>query len=54
MGTIVSDLGGLDKFVWITSAYVVTGMAGMPSFRKAVMAKKEFDASQANVRFTYI
>lgn len=21
MGTIVGDLGGLDKFVWVTSAY---------------------------------
>ncbi|MFD2616737.1 MDR family MFS transporter [Terrilactibacillus laevilacticus] len=34
MGTIVADLGGLDKFVWVTSAYLVTEMAGMPIFGK--------------------
>ncbi|WP_027094687.1 MDR family MFS transporter [Cohnella thermotolerans] len=34
MGTIVSELGGLDKFVWVTSAYLVTEMAGMPIFGK--------------------
>ncbi|KAF9117572.1 Envelope glycoprotein, partial [Mortierella sp. GBA39] len=34
MGTIVSDLGGLDEFVWVTSAYMVTTMAGMPIFGK--------------------
>ena len=34
MGTIVSDLGGFDKFVWVTSAYMVTTMAGMPIFGK--------------------
>jgi EmrB/QacA subfamily drug resistance transporter len=34
MGTIVGDLGGLDKFVWVTSAYMVTEMAGMPIFGK--------------------
>lgn len=34
MGTIVSDLGGLDKFVWVTSAYMVAAMAGMPIFGK--------------------
>ncbi|MUT66683.1 MDR family MFS transporter [Paenibacillus sp. NEAU-GSW1] len=34
MATIVSDLGGLDKFVWVTSAYLVTEMAGMPIFGK--------------------
>ncbi|GAX89415.1 MDR family MFS transporter [Effusibacillus lacus] len=34
MGTIVADLGGLDKFVWVTSAYMVTEMAGMPIFGK--------------------
>ncbi|MCD1261718.1 MFS transporter [Paenibacillus athensensis] len=34
MGTIVSDLGGLDKFVWVTSAYMVAEMAGMPIFGK--------------------
>jgi EmrB/QacA subfamily drug resistance transporter len=34
MGTIISDLGGLDKFVWVTSAYMVAEMAGMPIFGK--------------------
>ncbi|HET7578131.1 MAG TPA: MDR family MFS transporter [Bacillales bacterium] len=34
MGTIVADLGGLDKFVWVTSAYLVAEMAGMPIFGK--------------------
>ncbi|HET7657992.1 MAG TPA: MDR family MFS transporter [Bacillales bacterium] len=34
MGTIVSDLGGLENFVWVTSAYLVTEMAGMPIFGK--------------------
>lgn len=34
MASIVSDLGGLDKFVWVTSAYMVTVMAGMPIFGK--------------------
>jgi len=34
MGTIVSELGGLEKFVWVTSAYMVTTMAGMPIFGK--------------------
>ncbi|MCG6183527.1 MFS transporter, partial [Anoxybacillus sp. LAT_26] len=34
MGTIVGQLGGLDKFVWVTSAYMVATMAGMPIFGK--------------------
>lgn len=34
MASIVYDLGGLDKFVWVTSAYMVTVMAGMPIFGK--------------------
>ncbi|PWK16566.1 MDR family MFS transporter [Tumebacillus permanentifrigoris] len=34
MGSIVGDLGGLDKFVWVTSAYLVAEMAGMPIFGK--------------------
>lgn len=34
MGTIVSDLGDFDKFVWVTSAYMVAVMAGMPIFGK--------------------
>src|SRR3954447_26760770 len=35
MGTIVSDLGGFDKFIWVTSAYMVAVMAGMPIFGKS-------------------
>ncbi|MCL6460195.1 MAG: MFS transporter, partial [Gorillibacterium sp.] len=34
MGTIVSKLGNYDQFVWVTSAYLVTTMAGMPIFGK--------------------
>lgn len=34
MGTIVGDLGGLDKFIWVTSAYMVAEMSGMPVFGK--------------------
>ncbi|CAG7631641.1 Multidrug resistance protein 3 [Paenibacillus solanacearum] len=34
MGTIVADLGGLDQFVWVTSAYMAAEMAGMPIFGK--------------------
>jgi EmrB/QacA subfamily drug resistance transporter len=34
MATIVADLGGIEQFVWVTSAYMVTEMAGMPIFGK--------------------
>jgi EmrB/QacA subfamily drug resistance transporter len=34
MPTIVADLGGFDKFIWVTSAYMVAVMAGMPIFGK--------------------
>lgn len=34
MATIIGDLGGLDKFIWVTSAYMVAEMAGMPIFGK--------------------
>lgn len=34
MGNIVGELGGFDKFVWVTSAYMVAEMAGMPIFGK--------------------
>lgn len=34
MGDIVGKLGGMDKFVWVTSAYMVAEMAGMPIFGK--------------------
>jgi EmrB/QacA subfamily drug resistance transporter len=44
MGTIVADLGGFDKFVWVTSAYMVTVMAGMPIFGKLsdMYGRKQF------------
>lgn len=34
MPTIVGELGGLDKFIWVTSAYLVATMASMPIFGK--------------------
>ncbi|MBB3112525.1 EmrB/QacA subfamily drug resistance transporter [Paenibacillus phyllosphaerae] len=34
MGNIIGEMGGLDKFVWVTSAYMVAEMAGMPIFGK--------------------
>jgi EmrB/QacA subfamily drug resistance transporter len=34
MGTIVSELGDLDKFIWVTSAYMIASVAGMPIFGK--------------------
>lgn len=34
MGTIVGDLGNYDKFVWVTAAYMVAMMAGMPIYGK--------------------
>jgi len=34
MGTIVADLGSFDRFVWVTSAYMVAVMAGMPIYGK--------------------
>ncbi|SET46630.1 MDR family MFS transporter [Paenibacillus sp. NFR01] len=34
MGNIVAELGGMDQFVWVTSAYLVAEMAGMPIFGK--------------------
>lgn len=34
MGTMIGELGGLDQFVWVTSAYMVAEMAGMPIFGK--------------------
>ena len=44
MGTIVSDLGDFDKFVWVTSAYMVAVMAGMPIFGKLsdMIGRKRF------------
>lgn len=34
MATIVSELNGMDQFVWVTSAYMVAVMAGTPIFGK--------------------
>ncbi|BBI33800.1 MDR family MFS transporter [Cohnella abietis] len=34
MGTIVGELGGFEKLMWVTSAYLVLEMAGMPIFGK--------------------
>ncbi|MFB4212099.1 MDR family MFS transporter [Shouchella sp. JSM 1781072] len=34
MGTIVGDLGNYDQFVWVTAAYMVAMMAGMPIYGK--------------------
>ncbi|WP_309119737.1 MDR family MFS transporter [Paenibacillus sp.] len=34
MGTIVGELGGMDQFVWVVSAYMIAEMAGMPIFGK--------------------
>nr|WP_091838692.1 MDR family MFS transporter [Marininema halotolerans] len=34
MGTIVADLGGLQHFIWVTSAYMIASVAGMPIFGK--------------------
>ncbi|WP_053365388.1 MDR family MFS transporter [Bacillus sp. FJAT-27245] len=34
MGTIVADLGGFDRFVWVTASYMVAVMAGMPIYGK--------------------
>lgn len=34
MGTIVGELGGMDKFVWVISAYMIAELAGMPIFGK--------------------
>jgi MFS family permease len=34
IGTIVGKLGGFDKLMWVTSAYLVAEMAGMPIFGK--------------------
>lgn len=44
MATIVAHLGGLDKFVWVSSAYMVTEMAGMPIFGKLsdIYGRKRF------------
>ena len=44
MGTIVGDLGGMESFVWVVSAYMVAEMAGMPIFGKLsdMYGRKQF------------
>jgi EmrB/QacA subfamily drug resistance transporter len=34
MPTIIQEFGGMDKFVWVFSAYLITSVAGMPIFGK--------------------
>ena len=34
LGSILGDLGGVDSYIWITSAYAVAVLAGMPIFGK--------------------
>jgi EmrB/QacA subfamily drug resistance transporter len=34
MGMIVAELGDFDKFIWVTSAYMIASVAGMPIFGK--------------------
>ncbi|MGE1009997.1 MDR family MFS transporter [Bacillus thuringiensis] len=34
MPTIVKELGGFDKFIWVTSAYMIATVASMPIFGK--------------------
>ena len=34
MPTILGEFGGLDKFVWVYSAYLITSVIGMPIFGK--------------------
>lgn len=34
LGTIVSELGGMDKFVWVSSAYLIASVAGMLIYGK--------------------
>ncbi len=34
MGTIISELGGMDKFIWVSSAYLIASVAGMPVYGK--------------------
>ncbi len=34
MPTIVSELNGFDQYAWVTSAYMIATVAGMPIFGK--------------------
>jgi EmrB/QacA subfamily drug resistance transporter len=34
MPTIIEEFGGMDMFVWVFSAYLITSVAGMPVFGK--------------------
>ncbi|MFD1952867.1 MDR family MFS transporter [Paenibacillus thailandensis] len=44
MASIISDLGGFDKLMWVTSAYMVAEIAGMPIFGKLsdIFGRKRF------------
>ncbi len=44
LGSISGDLGGVDSYVWITSAYAVAVLAGMPIFGLE-FGGKQFDWS---------
>lgn len=50
MGTMIGELGGLDQFVWVTSAYMVAEMAGMPIFGKLsdMYGRKKFLSSASS------
>ena len=56
MGTIVGDLGGLDKFIWVTSAYMVAEMAGMPIFGKLsdMFGRKRFFYDGVNSFYVWV
>lgn len=34
LGTVVADLGGMDKIVWVSAAYLIASVVGMPIFGK--------------------
>lgn len=34
MGTIISEIGGMDKFIWVSSAYLIASVVGMPIYGK--------------------
>lgn len=44
LGSILGDLGGVDSYVWITSAYAVAVLAGIPIFGLE-FGGKQFDWS---------
>ena len=34
MGSIIADIGGMSKFIWVSSAYLIASVAGMPIYGK--------------------